>query len=155
MKNINKYFLGIVLFMLVTIISTGIIGHKQDTKNKEEFLIYNQILIDIEEGKNLDKSLEILNSMQKNNKDNYIFNINKAAIYIKQEKFEEAKIEYGKAVKNNKKLINNVKFLTEYAQISLDSGDNEVAKELITKVKEIGISPDIEEKVNSILVKVG
>ncbi len=152
----KKYFLAISVFAIVSFIGLGIVGKNQSTKNGEDFLKYKEAMQMVDENKNLEAALKTVEYMQsKEEKENYIFNIDKANIYIKMKNLDKAQYEYKKAMENKNELKSDSKFLINYAEIAFNNKDYTIAKELLNKANEIGVPKEFNEKVNYMVSKIG
>ncbi len=152
----KKYFLVISSFAIISFIVLGFIGSKQREENGKDFLEYKKVMAKVEDGKELDKALQVIDKMQsKEHNDNYIFNLDKADVYIKKKEYKKALEEYKKVTENNISLCNNNKFLIDYAELALEAKDYKLTKELIEDAQKIGLGKDLNNKANEILSKVG
>lgn len=152
----KKYFLGLSVFTIISFIIIGTIGANNRNKYGEDFLEYKKVMSKVDEGKELDKALNIINKMQeKEKRENYIFNIDRANVYIRKKEYKKAVEEYKKAMDNNIRFDTDNKFLINYAQTAFDAKNYELSKELIIKAQKLGLDEELNNKANEILSKIG
>lgn len=151
MKNINKYFLIIIVVSIIVFLYSGYIANKQVEQRKNDYSIYVEIKKMIEENKASKESIKQLNQLQTKYKESYVFDIDKALIYKSLGEKEKALQEIENAFEKNQGLYKNASVLVIYAELSYLNGKEEKTKEIISKAHNIGIPSKYQELVDSIL----
>lgn len=150
----KKYFLSVTILVILSLITTWIIGNKQSKKYKEDFVSYKTAVKEALEGKNINEALEKIEYMSAKDENNYIFNIDRANIYNQKKDYSKAKDEFKKALEINNRLEKDSNFLIVYAKTLLNNKDYEECKRVIAKAKDIGVSEELNNEIKDMLGKI-
>lgn len=138
MKKSTKLYivsLSSVLFLFLFTFSRA-----QEDKNEFKSL-YNEYIL-LSDAVTLGENLETLETSLLNIEDKFFEDVNvylqKARIYDKMEKYEEAEESILKIYELRPDLEDNTDILALYANVAFLSGDHEKAGELSNKLKELG-----------------
>lgn len=151
MKSINKYFLLIIFFSIITFIGSGFIVYKQVDTRKLGYEKYIEVRDLMEDNKTLSKALEGLDYLEKTYGENYIFNKDRSDIYKTLKKYDKSQEEIEKAFKSNEDLYNNIDYMISYIEISYKNNDHDTVNKLKEKVEQLDIKEEYKNKINNIL----
>ncbi|RDY23280.1 hypothetical protein CHF27_009045 [Romboutsia maritimum] len=151
MKITNKILISISLVVIVSFGYCAYQGREQVSKRKENYKIYAQIQKSISTGIELEKSIQKIETLEKEYGDSSALKFEKAQVYTSLGQVDKAKVELENMLKLNSSYNNNVGFLITYGENLYKNKENTKAKEVLTKAVELGIPEQYQENVNKIL----
>lgn len=150
--NREKFFL-LMLTVVFSVISYSLyIGVNQNNI----YIIEANRYLAVHKSTNKDMNYLIteINYFQNKDKENYMFFLDKAAIYRNNNRFEESQKELTKALKKRPLLEDNINFLYLYGETLYLSKDFENAKKYLIKAKTIDEESEYIESINEMLDKI-
>ena len=139
MKNERKLLIVIIFCFCIFIYSynKGNLQKEIYMKEADLYLDSQMIMYLAGNGKEAIKKLEILKDKYPNN---YVFQIDMGYCYMLEGKYEQAQVEFEKALKQRQSLINKSSFLYKYGKTLYENGDYTKSKYILKKAKSIGFN---------------
>lgn len=142
MKNINKYFYIMIAIIVVVFTIAGIKGINQVSDRKEDYNSYlesKEIVQNSSDSKELKKSIDNLNSLEKKYGEVPYVLLEKSKAYLKMNEFDKSQEEMKKCLKSSDLVQKDPNILYFYGKVAYLNGDIKEAKYAMKKAKDLGI----------------
>ena len=132
-QNTNNYFfIGFLVIALIAIIFALSISSEQDAQYKQDYLIYQKYITDINKG-NYQEAEKMIKVLLPRYKDNYILQWHYGAILMGQEKYTEAEEHMRLAREIRPALVTLPDYLVNYGEIMYKLGNTHVAERYLNE----------------------
>ncbi|HFL3605255.1 TPA: tetratricopeptide repeat protein [Clostridioides difficile] len=152
MNITNKCILGISVLAIACFVFSAYEAKSEVAQRKKDYNLYIQANQSLQTGKELDKALLSVESIEKKYGQSDVLYITKADLYKVSKRYDKAQKEFQKAYDSYIHLQNKVPFLVSYADVAIENKDKDTARKLLEKAKKLGIPneyKDITDKIVS------
>lgn len=151
----NKIFVGVLVICIGIFSYTAYKGRQQVDKRKADYEKYLSVQERIKNETDLNNALNDLNYITDNYYETDVLSYDKAVLYQKLKKYDNAQQSLEKSMKLNPKVAENVGILTMYGEVLYENKNVEKAKEVLYKIKNLDIQESEKDKVNELIKKLG
>lgn len=151
----SKIFLGVLVICIGMFSYTAYKGRQEVDKRQVDYEKYLSVQERIESETDLNNALNDLNYITNDYYETDVLSYDKAVLYQKLKKYDNAQQSLEKSMKLNPKVSENVGILTMYGDILYENKNVEKAKEVLDKIKNLDIQESEKDKVNELIKKLG
>lgn len=151
----SKIFVGALVICIGMFSYTAYKGRQQVDKREADYEKYLSVQERIENETDLNNGLNDLNYITDNYYETDVLSYDKAVLYQKLKKYDNAQESLEKSMKLNPKVAENIGILTMYGDILYENKNIEKAKEVLDKIKTLEIQESEKDKVNELIKKLG
>ncbi|MCC0784434.1 hypothetical protein IR152_15470 [Clostridioides sp. ES-S-0108-01] len=154
MNITNKYILGVSILAIACFGFSVYEAKSEVSQRKKDYNIYVQASQSIQTGKELDRAILGIESIEKKYGQSDILYITKADLYKVSKRYDKAQKEFKEAYDSYIHLQNKVPFLVSYAEVAIENKDKEMARNLLEKAQKVGIPNEYKDITNKILSQI-
>lgn len=151
----SKIFVGALVICIGIFSYTAYKGRQQVDKREADYEKYLSVQERIESETDLNNALNDLNYITNDYYETDVLSYDKAVLYKKLKKYDNAQESLEKSMKLNPKVAENVGILAMYGDILYENKNIEKAKEVLDKIKTLDIQESEKDKVNELIKKLG
>lgn len=151
----SKIFVGALVICIGMFSYTTYKGRQQVDKRQVDYEKYLSVQERIESETDLNNALNDLNYITDNYYQTDVLSYDKAVLYQKLKKYDNAQESLEKSMRLNPKVAENVGILAMYGDILYENKNIEKAKEVLDKIKTLDIQESEKDKVNELIKKLG
>lgn len=151
----SKMFLGVLAICIGMFSYTAYKGRQEVDKRQVDYEKYLSVQERIESETDLNNALNDLNYITNDYYETDVLSYDKAVLYQKLKKYDNAQKSLEKSMELNPKVAENVGMLAMYGDILYENKNIEKVKEVLDKIKTLEIQESEKDKVNELIKKLG